>query len=245
MMSHSHRSFALRVIAALSFAASALSVQAQGTLADYQRGQSLRAKSEGLVVNVPGTPEWIDQSDHFWYSRSVKDGTEFVIVDAGAQTKKLAFDHDKLAAAISSASGGHYTGLKLPFAPSRGGRGGAPAATGLTFVNGDRAIEFGLKGFSYKCTLTDYACTKGAALPAARGRRGGAGPEVGPQPNISARMAATQPMDWSISRFRSKVELAEMARRPEPRDARPAARTDPKRHPRTRSAGPSMASGRR
>ena len=78
---------------------------AQGTLADYQRGQALMEKSQGLVVNVPGPANWIGESDHFWYARTVKGGTEFVLVDAGAATKKAAFDHEKLAAAISSATG--------------------------------------------------------------------------------------------------------------------------------------------
>src|SRR3981189_793963 len=91
---------------------------AQGTLADYQRGQGLQAKARGMVVNLPATPNWIGDSDHLWYSKSVKGGTEFVLVDATSGMKKPAFDHEKLAAAISIASGGHYTGLTLPFAPA-------------------------------------------------------------------------------------------------------------------------------
>ena len=57
---------------------------AQGTLEDYKRGQGLQAKAQGLVVNVPGAPNWIGESNHFWYSRSVKGGTEFLLVDAAA-----------------------------------------------------------------------------------------------------------------------------------------------------------------
>src|SRR5207249_1050522 len=82
---------------------------AQGTLADYQRGQGLQTKSRGLVVNLPGPSTWIGESGHFWYSKSVKGGSEFVLVDAAAGTRKPAFDHEKLAAAISTASGTHYT----------------------------------------------------------------------------------------------------------------------------------------
>src|SRR3954451_1642653 len=101
-----------------------LSAFAQGTLADYQRGQGLQTKARGLAVNLPATPNWIGDSGHLWYSKTVKGGTEFVLVDAANQTRKPAFDHDKLAAAISTASGGKYTGLTLPFAPAPGGRGG-------------------------------------------------------------------------------------------------------------------------
>jgi hypothetical protein len=91
---------------------------AQGTLADYQRGRALAEKSQGLVV------------DHLWYTRSVKGGTEFVLVDAGVATKKPAFDHQKLAAAISAASGKPYTALTLPFASQAGGRGAAGRGAG-------------------------------------------------------------------------------------------------------------------
>jgi hypothetical protein len=160
---------------------------AQGTLADYQRAQELGNKFRGLVVNVPGSPTWIAGTNHFWYSKSVKGGTEFVMVDADEATKKPAFDHEKLAAAINLASGGKYTALTLPFAPSAGGRGGGggggrgaggAAPGGLTFVDNEQSIEFGAAGFMYKCTLIDYKCTKGAAIqqPATGGRggRGGA-----------------------------------------------------------------------
>ncbi len=158
---------------------------AQGTLADYQRAQGLQAKARGLVVNSPGTPNWIGDSDRFWYSKFVTGGSEFVLVDAATATRKPAFDHDKLATAISAATGGHYTGVTLPFAPATGGRGGGgggrgangPAAGALTFLENETVIQFGALGFLYKCKLTDYTCTKGDALPAApagRGARGGA-----------------------------------------------------------------------
>src|SRR5690348_14560852 len=82
---------------------------AQGTLEDYKRGQGLQEKARGLVVNLPGTPNWIAETNHFWYSRTVAGGTEFLLVDAEAAAKKLAFDHERLASAINSASGGKYT----------------------------------------------------------------------------------------------------------------------------------------
>ena len=155
---------------------------AQGTLADYQRGQELQRKSRRLLVNAPGPANWIGESDHFWYYRAVQGGTEFLLVDATTAAKTPAFDHDKLAAAISTASGGHYTGLTLPFAPAPGGRGGGGGGRGgsnagaLTFVDHESAIQFGIAGFLWKCTLTDYTCTKGDALPLPTAGRGG-GPE--------------------------------------------------------------------
>lgn len=154
---------------------------AQGTLADYQRAQDLQAKTRGLVVDAPGPITWIGATDRFWYWRSVRGGFEFVLADAAGSSKKLAFDHDKLAQAISNATGKQYSGLRLPFAPSPGGRGGRGPAGGppqtapLTFIDEERSIQFGTGGFLYKCSLTSYTCTKGSAIPMnAAGGRGGA-----------------------------------------------------------------------
>jgi hypothetical protein len=174
--------------AILSTMAIAPALSAQGTLADYQRAQGLQAKARGLVVNTPGAINWIADSDRFWYSRPVKGGTEFMLVDAAAGVKKPAFDHDKLAVAISSVAGHQYTGLALPFAPAPGGRGGdgggrgaaggPPMTSPLTFLD-DRSIQFGAGGFMYTCTVTDYTCTKGGAISVPAGGRGarGAAPE--------------------------------------------------------------------
>jgi hypothetical protein len=111
-------------------------------------------------------------------------GTEFLIVDAVGAAKKPAFDHDRLAAAINTASGGKYTGLQLPFAPAPTGRGGAaggragaaPAADALTFLNNETSIQFGVSGFLYTCDLTAYTCSKGDPLPAPTAGGRGAGP---------------------------------------------------------------------
>ncbi|HEY2019044.1 MAG TPA: DPP IV N-terminal domain-containing protein, partial [Bryobacteraceae bacterium] len=173
---------------ALSLAILATGVTlAQGTLADYQRAQGLETKGRGLVVNQSGTPNWIGDSHHLWYSKSVPGGTQFVWVDAATGAKRPAFDHDKLAAAISASSGGHYTGLTLPFVPAPAGRGGgagrgaANPAGALTFLDDERSIQFGASGFLWKCLLADYTCTKGEAIsqPAA-GRGGREAPEDNP-----------------------------------------------------------------
>ena len=124
---------------------------------------------------------WIGNSDHFWYPKSVKGGTEFVLVDADAGTKKPAFDQDKLAAGITSATGHSYTGLTLPFAPMRAGDARptpeAIAATApLTFLDDERSIQFGTGGLLYKCSLGDYTCVKVGPIPRNE-REGGAAPE--------------------------------------------------------------------
>jgi dipeptidyl aminopeptidase/acylaminoacyl peptidase len=163
------------------FGLAAPAAQAQGTLADYQRAQGLRDKFQGLAANIPGQATWIEGTNHFWYRKAVKGGNEFILVDVQALTKKPAFDHEKLAAALSAASGGKYTALTLPFGePSafggRGGRGGG--ATGaLRFTDQEHSIEFAAAGFLWKCNLASYECAKGGPVPQGPfGGRGGRGP---------------------------------------------------------------------
>jgi len=180
--------------------------RAQGALADYQRAQGLQAKARGLVVNAAGDVNWIGDSNHFWYWKSVKGGTEFVLVDATTPTKKPAFDHERLAAAISAASSEKYTALTLPFAPPAGGRGAGggrgfagPAPGALTFIDNEQSIQFGAAGFMYKCSLTDYTCTKGAAIPQAGARGGPGGPpaELSPEEQLltAPAMVGGDPVD--------------------------------------------------
>ncbi len=176
---------------------------AQGTLADYQRAQGLQAKARGLVVNTPGAMQWIGKSEHFWYPRTVQGGTEFMLVDADAGTKKPAFDQQKLAAAISAASGHSYTALTLPFAPQsgrggggRGAAGAAPTAAPLTFADDGQSIQFGTGGSMYQCSLAEYTCSKGGPIPpsAGRGARGGPSDEA-PAPEYLSEDNGGDPVD--------------------------------------------------
>jgi dienelactone hydrolase len=157
------------------------SLLGQGTLADYERAQRLQSRARDLVVNTPGPATWIADTEHFWYPRTVKGGTEFVLVDADSGSKRAAFDQERLATAISTVTGHKYTALALPFAPAAGGRagggrGGAAANSApLTFLDGEKAIQFGTGGSLYRCELTEYTCAKTGAIPAA-----GAGRNVAP-----------------------------------------------------------------
>ena len=60
------------------------------------------------------SPNWMP-GDKFWYRVLTPTGSEFVLVDAAKGTKTVAFDHEKLAAALSTATDKKYTGSMLPF----------------------------------------------------------------------------------------------------------------------------------
>src|SRR5437870_1101871 len=120
-------------------------VSAQVTQADYERAASLRTRFQGLAVNIVDRPTWIGKTNHFWYRKSVKGGNEFVLVDAQTLTKKPAFDHEKLAISLSTATGKKYTAVTLPF-------------MALTFVDNEQAIEFIAEAARWRCDLSDYRC---------------------------------------------------------------------------------------
>ena len=55
-------------------------------------------------------PHWLGDSPRFWYRNDLRGGArEFVLVDAEKNTQAPAFDHAKLAAALSSAAGQKYS----------------------------------------------------------------------------------------------------------------------------------------
>ena len=116
---------------------------AQVTRADYERAAGLRRKYDGLAVNIVDWPTWIGKTNHFWYRKSVKGGNEFVLVDAETLTKKAAFDHERLAASLSSATGKKYTAITLPF-------------MALTFVDMNRELSSWpkLRGGGAACRIT-------------------------------------------------------------------------------------------
>jgi dipeptidyl aminopeptidase/acylaminoacyl peptidase len=120
---------------------------AQVTPTDYERARTLREKLQGLAIDIPGPASWIENTDRFWYRKSVKGGHEFVLVDAATQTKKPAFDHARLATSLSAATGTTIAPLALPF-------------TEIQFVDGGRAVRFPASGSDWKCELSGYSCTK-------------------------------------------------------------------------------------
>jgi dipeptidyl aminopeptidase/acylaminoacyl peptidase len=130
--------------------------------ADYDRARGLQERYRSLAIDVIDNPTWISNS-RFWYRKSVSGGNVFVTVDAAnpdAPQRAPAFDHDRLAAGLSAASGTQVTAITLPF-------------TSFTFTNGGQAIAFSAEGGSWTCALTDYRCNRATSQGAGRGGAGG------------------------------------------------------------------------
>jgi dipeptidyl-peptidase-4 len=85
------------------------------TAEDYARAEKfLRQHTDPLVFGANVRPDWIDE-DLFWYRNNIPEGYEFVLLDAKKKQRKRAFDHEKLARALSEAAGKTYQPFKLPF----------------------------------------------------------------------------------------------------------------------------------
>ncbi len=123
----------------------------QVTAADFDRALDIQEKYNKLAISLPEPPVWQESSDTFVYRKTIEGGHEFELVDAAAQTKQPAFDHAKLAAALSKESGKSYQAATLPFAR-------------FHFVSGRAAIEFSADQARWRCDLAAYTCAKEAAL---------------------------------------------------------------------------------
>ncbi len=168
----------------------------QGTTADYQRANGLRAKYDALAINVAGPVSWIENSSRFWYRKSVAGGSEFIVVDAVNRQKQPAFDQEKLAAALSRETRNSYNGLTLPF-------------TTFSFADNQRAIQVAIDGAQWRCTLSDYACRRleGAAAGGGRGGRGGGGPG-GAQPQQARRLSPDGKWEALIQNYNVAIRMA-------------------------------------
>ena len=127
-------------------------VSGQTTATDYTRAeQFLSWNATMLVEGDEMSPEWLD-GDRFWYRSHIGDGHEFILVDPDSRTRSVAFDHDRLAAALSIAADTSYVANKLPFET-------------FDFVE-DQSIQFHTgDSIRWECSLASYTCAGPDPIP--------------------------------------------------------------------------------
>lgn len=85
------------------------------TAEDYARAERfLGANTFPLVTGIGVQPTWLDDG-RFWYRDATAGGSQFLVVDPAKRTRLAAFDHARLASALSTATGGRVEGARLPF----------------------------------------------------------------------------------------------------------------------------------
>jgi dipeptidyl aminopeptidase/acylaminoacyl peptidase len=115
------------------------------TTADYAHAEKFMGyNTNPLVLHSGVRPVWL-ADDRFWYRVATENGTEFILVDPTRGTRVHAFDHEKLAAALSSASGTKYDAFHLPF-------------TTFNFEDNEANIVFDNGGRRWKCDVRGSKC---------------------------------------------------------------------------------------
>lgn len=118
---------------------------------DYGRADSFLAwHAHKSVFRAGVQPNWVKNADgslgdRFWYRNRTAEGSEYILVDPSRGTREPAFDHTRLAAGLSLASGTAYSGTNLPF-------------RAIDFVDAGEAVAFEVSGRHWQCDLTSYTC---------------------------------------------------------------------------------------
>ena len=149
--------------AALAIAANAQQAKVL-TAKDYERAESMMAASlEPLVEHTGIHPNWL-ADDRFWYRTSAAEGNEFMLYNPAKGTHAPAFDHKKMASALSASTGKEYKSNDLPF-------------QSFTFSANGKGVIFQLDGkqwrFEDNKIVSDTTAVKAVIVAGARGRRGG------------------------------------------------------------------------
>ena len=126
---------------------------AQGKQEDYERAQQFLPGNLRHVLYIADVnPHWIQKTSRFWYRKSSPSGSEFILVDPEQNTRGPAFDHARLAAALSRADKKDYSPSDLPFRE-------------FEFVDDNKAIHFSLDRAEWTCSLVSYDCKNNPAEP--------------------------------------------------------------------------------
>ncbi len=126
------------------------------TSADYMKAERfLSWNLTDKIFNGSVSPHWIDDN-RFWYRNRFDKGHEFKYVDPGAGTRQRAFDHERLASALSEVADDTYEPYKLPF-------------TQFEYIDEGRSIQFRVRGDEWRCDIQNYTCNgpyePGPAVP--------------------------------------------------------------------------------
>lgn len=111
---------------------------------DYQRAERfLATHTSPLVHNAPSGFQW-QQDNLLVYRNSIDGGTEFILANPATGNKERAFDHLRMANALSAELEDDVEPLNLPFRNFR-------------FSDDMESITFHIRDTEYTCSLDDYS----------------------------------------------------------------------------------------
>jgi dipeptidyl aminopeptidase/acylaminoacyl peptidase len=121
----------------------------QGTLADYRRAETADTSYVNKVYNVPVEWSWLKNEHRLWYSSRTSQGREFTLVDVARKTKTRAFDHARLATALSQKLARPIKPFDLPF-------------NRIEFEG--NSVKFTSDSITWTCNLSNYELKAGPRL---------------------------------------------------------------------------------
>ena len=137
------------VLVGCCLATSGLAQGKQLTTADYAQAEKFMAYNVNpLVYHGVAHVSWMDDG-RFWYRDNGPDGVTYMVVDPVKRTKAPAFDHAKLAAALTAADS------KMKADPHH------LVISEITFSNGDKTVVVGNDSRKFRCDLSGAGvCTE-------------------------------------------------------------------------------------
>ena len=154
---------------AFAFAANA---QQSVTAKDYERAEKFMSyNTDPLIDGGNVRPNWL-AGDQFWYLMTSSKKNEFILVDPDKKSRVAAFDHQKLADALSTTTGTKYDAMKLPFQAVVF----SPDGKSLSFTVDAKRWKYDLQ--SNQISREESTSGTLTAPVAPQGRRGSAGNEV-------------------------------------------------------------------
>jgi dipeptidyl aminopeptidase/acylaminoacyl peptidase len=130
------------------------------TAEDYAHAeQFLGSNTASLVFGATVRPTWLPDG-RLWYRNTIPEGSEFILVDPNRRRRGPAFDHQRLADALSAVSDTTYSPFDLPFSTFEFADDGGSITFALGQGGfGQRGFQQGEPGRRYSCDIREYSCT--------------------------------------------------------------------------------------
>ncbi|SFG15184.1 Dipeptidyl aminopeptidase/acylaminoacyl peptidase [Salegentibacter agarivorans] len=115
---------------------------AQGKIEDYKRANSIDTLFKNKVFNTPDSFQWVNEKE-FWYKNNSENTDEYLLVDAKLKSQKEAFDHIRLAGALSEVLDEEVkpTSIKI---------------SELNFTEDEQYLDFQNDSLKFRLNLSDY-----------------------------------------------------------------------------------------
>ncbi|HEY0866494.1 MAG TPA: DPP IV N-terminal domain-containing protein, partial [Fimbriimonas sp.] len=114
----------------------------------YRRADRLAGEYQTKAFKLRLEPNWLEGGSRFWYRNDLADSRkEFLLVDTSDGSKAPAFDHRRLADALSAATGTKHDPDRLPFRT-------------IEFSEDLRSLRFDIGNQGWRMDRATYALTK-------------------------------------------------------------------------------------